>query len=252
VAQIQTGVGEANAAYCLIRKHEYVLTPEERVRQALLWFLTAGASSAANWMEQLRIEVEYCSLDVVAYYAGITDNRFRPNVATVVFETKRLEVSVGEDDSTENQIRRYMVRERCRFGLMFTCRQAIWVELIGNFTAPEWRRCQINDLSEVECRINRATHEMSEHASKWVAFFRYAAEGDFDSFRALVALFGQDLGLTFVLSIRSNGQIGSLRAFRVRVRDSDLVDFYVRSAAGKRPVSLKREDFHSLRSVEPL
>ena len=55
---VEHGTGSDLLVRCPVRKGLYFLTPEERVRQALVWFLLKGANGAPAWRKQLRFEVE--------------------------------------------------------------------------------------------------------------------------------------------------------------------------------------------------
>jgi hypothetical protein len=250
---VEPGAGGSDVVYCPVRQRSYVLTPEERVRQALVWFLIDGAESSLAWRQRLRFEVEYCSLDVSAFHAGgAVEPRFCPNIPVAIFETKRVERESDDDAVTEEQLKRYMIREHCRSGFIFNARQAAWMTLIGDFTAPIWAKFSISDLMELETRITQAAEEVAVHVAQCEKLFVLAVGGDFESLRVLVGLFGWEGALTFFLSIRSGGQIGLVRAFRLKSPCPELVTYHTRGAGGKRRQELTRKGFHSLRSVEPL
>ena len=114
---------EPGVVFCPLRRGHYSLTPEECVRQALVWFLVEGAASAPMWRNRLRFLVERCSLDVSAFHSrGQGEARFLPHMPVVIFETKRIERDSDDDVGTDTQLQGYMIRERCRSGFIFNGR----------------------------------------------------------------------------------------------------------------------------------
>jgi hypothetical protein len=67
---VEQSAGTDILVRCPVRQRLFRLTPEERVRQALIWFLTEGGNRAAILSKHLRFGVEESSLDVAGYYAG--------------------------------------------------------------------------------------------------------------------------------------------------------------------------------------
>ena len=96
---------------CPVRRGLYFLTPEERVRQAFIWFLLNGASNAGVWRERLRFEVEQRSLDVAAFLTReAAEDRFVINIPVLIVETKRPERELTDDVEIEARLFR---RLRC-------------------------------------------------------------------------------------------------------------------------------------------
>jgi hypothetical protein len=250
---VEAGSGGGQLVHCPIRQGNYVLTPEEHVRQALIWFLTQGAQSASAWGERLLWLVERSSLDVSAYHLPKSvESRFAPPLPVVIFETKRIERDSDNDAATDAQLQGYMVRERCRSGFIFNGRQAAWLSLGGEFIAPFWEKTAITDLSEAESRITHAADVVSKYASECEIAFALAAGGNFDAFVTIVAAFGSNAGLTFSLSVRTGGGIGPARAFSLKVTAPGVVTYRVRGAGVKHRLELTKEGFHGLRAIEPL
>ena len=250
---VEAGSSGGQLVFCPIRRGNYVLTPEEHVRQALIWFLTQGAGRALSWGTRLSWLVERCSLDVSAYHLPESaESRFSPPLPVVIFETKRIERDSDDDAATDVQLQGYMVRERCRSGFIFNGRQAAWLTLGGEFTAPSWTKTAIADLSEAESRITLAADVVSAYASECKAAFALAAGGDFDALVSLVTAFGSSAGLTFSLSVRTSGSISPARAFILKVTSPGLVTYRVRGAGVKHRLELTKEVFHGLRAIEPL
>jgi hypothetical protein len=235
---------------CPVRHGLYFLTPEERVRQALIWFLIQRASNIGGWREKLRFEVEQRSLDVAAFLApGAADDQFALSIPVLIVETKRLERDLTDDAETEDQLKTYMLRERCRSGLMFNARQATWLSSQDEFRKGRWSKDRLSDLSEVEQRLHQATAEATVKALNCKNCVARAAAGDFDSLIHLLALMGNDYRLTFTLSIRSRGNLGSVQAFGVRKLDADKVSYLVRGVISRNRQQLMRQDFHSLLAI---
>src|SRR5262249_44359475 len=102
-----------------------------------------------------------------------------------------------------------------------------------------------------EERIERASLEANTYLLDCQQAFTAAARGDFDSLRRLVSLFGADASLTFRLSIRAKGSLGSVQAFTLRSDGPDLVSFRTRGVVCRNRQQLSRNDFHSLLAVSP-
>lgn len=247
---IEPGPGTDVLVWCRIRQRFYRLTPEERVRQGLIWFLTEGGNRASVLKAYLRIEVEERSLDVAGFSAGdALDERFCPNVTVVIIETKRRERDLAGD---VEQLKTYMLRERCRAGLLFNARQAFWLSMVDEFSQPEWTTDFLTDLCEAEERIERVSVEANTHLADCRTVFTAATGGDFDSLSHLVSLFGVDLSLTFVLSVRARDSLSSVQAFGMRVAGPNLITYRTRGVVSRHRQQLSRQDFHALVTVRPL
>jgi len=250
---VEYGVAGDLLVRCPVRQSFYSLTPEEHVRQALIWFLLEGANGAVGWRKRLRVEVEQRSVDVAAFLTGdASDQNFSPNLSVLMVETKREERESMDDPKVEEQLRTYMLRERCRAGLIFNAQQVAWLSLSGSFTQPYWVKDRLRDMCDVENRIEQAMAEATTHTLDCERTFRAAAAGDFDSLFRLVSLFGTDSGLTFVLSIRSRRSINLVSAVCLRILGSDVVTYWARGVASRKPQRLSKQDFHSLVAVRPL
>jgi hypothetical protein len=234
---------------CAVRECTVSLTPEEQVRQALVWFLKTGGHRAAVLSERLRIGVEERSLDVAGFASGSgIDARFAPSITVVVFETKREETEIRDG---VDQLAGYMRRERCRAGMLFNARQAAWATLDAD--SPN-RRLEIEhlaDLREAEERIHDAAVAASEFVRTCRGHFIAARDGNFDSLARLVVRFGSDASLTFSISIRAKGSLSLVGAFNLSVISADEIGYWIKGMATKRKRVLTRTEFHSLRSLLP-
>lgn len=247
---VETGDGGTGFVRCLVRGRMLCLTSEEQVRQALIWFLTAGGNGAAAMSEYIRIGVEERSLDVAGFAAGEgIDARFAPSVTAVILEIKRREAELA---GHVNQLDGYMRRERCRAGLLFNGRQATWATLNGDFANPQLALEPLTDLREAEERIHAVAVQTSNYLRGCREHFITARGGDFDSLAHLVSLFGGDASLTFSLSIQSKGSLRLLGAFNLSVISNREIGYWLKGMPTKRKQILTREGFHSLRSVLPM
>jgi hypothetical protein len=232
---------------CLVRRRVLVLTPEERVRQALIWFLTVGGRRAAGLSQHLRIGVEERSLDVAGYAAGEgIDARFAPSVTAVILETKRSEEEIANHVS---QLEGYMRRERCSTGLLFNGRQAIWATLNGDSTTSLFSLQPLDDLHDLEERIYFAAETSSGFLKACRDQFVAAQSGNFDSLAQLVSVFGGDASLTFSLAVQSKGSLGLVAAFNMSVVSDHEIGYWIKGMPTKRKLILPRDRFHSLRSL---
>ncbi|MFI5394694.1 MAG: hypothetical protein ACHQ9S_04105 [Candidatus Binatia bacterium] len=233
-----------------MRQRPFRLTPEERVRQALVWFLREGCSRAAVLREYVRFGVEESSLDVAAFSAcDALDKRFRPRVTVVIAETKRMEEELAHH---VGQLKTYLLRERCRAGLLFNGRQATWLSLAGEFEQPQWTAEPLADLQIAEERIEQASMHADAYLADAQRAFKAAVGGDFDALAKLVSLFGSDLGLTFDLSIRSKGSLGRVHAFSVKADAANLLTYRDRGVTSRHRQRLSPADFHSLVELRPV
>jgi len=250
---VEPGKGSDLLIKCPVRRRLYFLTPEERVRQALIWFLIDGASNAGGWRKRLRFEVEQRSLDVAAFLATeSTDDRFVFNIPVLIVETKRQERELTGDVEIEEQLKTYLIRERCRAGLIFNARQAVWLSLYGEFTQGCWTKDPLFELREAEERLQQATEDATNMALDYKNASTLAAAGDFDSLLRLISLIGNDSRLTLTLSIRFRGNLSSVQAFGIRMFDTDNINYRTRGVVSRNRQQLTRQDFHSLLAVRPL
>jgi hypothetical protein len=249
---VEPGKGTDLLIRCPIRRALYFLTPEERVRQALIWFLVEGSSNASGWRERLRFEVEQRSLDVAAFLASESaGDRFAFNIPVLIVETKRQERELLELD-VEDQLKTYMIRERCRAGLIFNARQAIWLSLYGEFTQGFLRKNRLFDLREVEERLQQATGDATIMALDYKKASGLAAAGDFNSLLRLIPLIGSDSRQTFAFSIRARGNLSSVQAFGIKMVDANNISYRTRGVVTRNRQHLARQDFHSLLAVRSM
>ena len=245
----EDGAGAEVFVRCPVRGRLFRLTPEERVRQALIWFLYEGSYRSASLREHVRFAVEERSIDVRGFFAGeVLDENFRPGVTVAVLETKRLEEEVKNHSE---QLKKYLLRDRCRSGLLFNGRQAIWMNLDGDFTNPKWESELLTDLSQAEAKIEQAGNEMTAHMRNCRELYMKAAAGNFDAVKQLVTLFSVDLNLTFALSVRTRGSLGLVQACSLSVDDPNLITYRTRGVVSKNRQQLSRDCFHSLIAVRP-
>ncbi len=234
---------------CPVRRRLYRLTPEERVRQALIWFLREGADQAVALNQHVRIGVEERSLDAAAFFAGEPlDSHFRPRVTVVIFETKSSERDLADD---VERLKTYMLRERCRSGLLFNGRQALWASLIGEFVRPEWATQWLTDMRQAEERIWQASLEARAYLLDCRASFDRARAGDFNALSRLASLFGRDRSLCFTLSLRTSGSLRRVQAVAPQAVGPDLVNYWAYGVASRKRQEMYSKDFHSLISLLP-
>jgi hypothetical protein len=247
---IERGKGSDLLIRCPARCGLYFLTPEERVRQALIWFLIDGASNAGAWRKRLRFEVEQRSLDVAAFLAPeSTDDRFVFNIPVLIVETKRQERELTGDVEIEEQLKTYMIRERCQAGLIFNARQAVWLSLYDEIGRGCWTRYPLSDLREAEERLQKATEDATNTALEYRNASTLAAAGDFDSLLRLIYLIGKDSRPTLTLSIRFQGNLSSAQAFGIQMFDTDNINYRTRGVVSRNRQQLTRQNFHSLLAV---
>jgi hypothetical protein len=231
----------------------YPLTPEERVRQALVWFLVERSRLKKWWNTELRLEVERSSYDVAAFFLseGYT-GRLVLKLPIVIVETKRPEINLLSDVDVEEQLRTYMRRGRCRNGFLFNTRQAAWVCERLDGSRPVWSTVRILDLTELEQELQNAMQAVACKVRDVRAAFGAAAGGDFDAMMRLVSLMGSDSRLNFTLSIRYRGGLSAVQAFNVCALDSEELTYRQRGVLSSHRQHVVRRDFHSIVSLHPI
>lgn len=231
---------------CPVRRDVYILTPEERVRQALIWFLVEGSRAATDWKTSVCLEVEKRSIDIALYVSDkMMGVQFRPRIPVLIIETKRPESSLMEH---VGQLRDYMLRERCCSGLLFNSRDAVWLAQSGD----ELTKKHLDDMHDIEARIGLSAAAAVARAAVHVSEFATASAGDFDALVSLVHAFGRDAGLTFDLSLRSKHSLGRVQAFSLQSAGKDTVTYRARNISTRNRQQFSRADFHALVSVLPL
>ncbi len=235
---------------CPVRERLYRITPEERVRQGLIWFLREGCRRAAGLQEYIRLEVEERSMDMAGFAnSNVLDDRFRPIVTVAILETKREEEDLA---GHVGQLQTYMQRDRCRCGLLFNGRAAWWLTLGGDFSDPQWAVEVLTDLSQAEDRIEQAGQATHTHLVHCRSLFNGAASGNFPALVAIASVFVEDASLTYYLSIRGHKSIGLVQACSVRVDGPNLITYRVRGVTSRKRQELSADGFHALVSVRPL
>jgi hypothetical protein len=204
-----------------------------------------------GWRTLLRFEVEQKSIDVAIFLAASSnDDRFVFNIPVLIIETKRPEVELTED--VDEQLKTYMKRERCRAGLSFNAREAVWLSVRGEFTLGCWDRERMSDLQDVEHRIKQATRTAMITSLNYKNASTSAAAGDYDLLLNLISIIGQDSRLTFTLSIRIRGNLSSVQAFAIRRVNTDDISYWTRGVVSKKRQMIGRHEFHSLIAVRPV
>ncbi len=235
---------------CPIRNRRVFLTPEERVRQALIWFLLKRARNTEKWRNYIRLEVEQRSLDIGLYLRiNPQDDRFQFRVPILVGETKRLERDIVVDPAAEMQTKSYMQRERCRNGVIFNSRQSVWLSVADDFGESRWKRVAISELENLEARLNSAVLEAKSLIAEYEDVSSRAARGDFESLRHLVVLLRGDAWVTLTLSIIQRNALSAVRAFSVQAPDSETITYRTRGVVSRNRQRLDRKEFHSLVGV---
>jgi hypothetical protein len=156
------------------------------------------------------------------------------------------------DPAVEEQLRCYMTRERCRAGLMFNGREAMWLSAEGGYSPDCWNREALSDLSEMEERLQDATAQTALHAVNCHEIFRQASAGDLDACCSLVSLVGSDTRLTFVLSLWTRGHLSRVQAFGLRTDRDGMITYRTRGVVTRTRQEFARRNFHSLLALLPL
>lgn len=255
VAQLEVVADDAGNEFltCLSRGFLVPLTPEEGVRQSLLWFLLNRSDSASQWTQQLCLKAEHRQLDVVAYFSGgDLPGRFTPRLPVAVFETKRIEENTGPSSIWLDQLQDYLLRDHCSEGLLFNGHDATWVKLKGDRASRAWESNQLTDLRDLDRLFLSALNDARSRHERLRKEFLAASEGDFEALRLLVVGLGHDTGLTFAISLRTGQSMRAVQACQLRFRDSGSIVYRERFVLSRQPCKIDPEDFHRLLSITPL
>jgi hypothetical protein len=254
-APIETELDETGGLYlrCRRRRIRIANSPEELVRQALLWFLSTRSNRSDFWGKATELLVEHRQMDVAAYYtAGNLGSRFIPNLPVFIAETKRPEVTLELGDEFLGQLRGYMHRDRCDAGFYFNGEQVVWIAQNSSEGAVTVNPEMLGDFLELEERIDRALAETEFRIRTLEQAFLSAYRGNFDALRSIARTIGMDTGLNFTLAVGRGEEPTLFQAFNLRERGETAVAFRERAVLSRDALTVKASDFRSLLSVRPL
>jgi len=160
---------------CLIRGRTIVLTPEEEVRQSVLfYFLKYSSIDVKNFI----IRVEHQNLDI-AFYLKFPDENFQPSQnPIIIFELKRDETNIEEH---QLQLITYMNRFNCDHGVLTDSNQIIYIN------RSNLNPIKFDSITELEKLIAQFPLYLEQDLQD----FYQANNGNFSCFKKLAEKYGR-------------------------------------------------------------
>ena len=220
---------------CLIREKEIILTgrPEEKVRQALLYFLVQQSGLFPNIV---NVQVEYNDLDI-AIYKAIENHDFQPfQPPLMIIEVKREEENLLNH---ENQIRRYLKESCSKMGLLFNCNQIIAYQKEDSGFTRKYLDC----ITDIPPLIWQSCNQQKSDISK----FEKAKKGSWDSFIYLIDKYGKRSTNKILFKLESMPEplVGCFFSYSENNVYYDVYGIYSR----KQKLFFKERDFERLVSI---
>lgn len=232
--------GNMTKLLCLVREVSVRSTPEEMVRQSLLYFLVNNCQELM--MEKIVIDVERGDIDIACQIIPFRDD-FSPVLPPIlIIETKKRDIAQLDTIVNENQLKFYLERKDCIIGILFNCTSMYCYRKEGD----TYIKNELTNLSELEYIISTEWETFYDVLSNHYEWVIKAQVGDFVSFRKLVELYGRRSTITFVYE-RNNIKI-STSGFLFDFQD-DIVLFKMRGTFTKKKLSFSKDNFCYLISI---
>ena len=223
---------------CFIRKISLQLTPEEKVRQAFLWFLCYNSKYSKSWRDEILISVERFDIDI-SLSLKLNVEGFESTTIFLIVEIK-----ISNDLDIENQLRKYVLLKNCGDCLLFYTSSAIYFK--WDFKTQRFSRTVINDCSEIDDLINTLANSNRKIINKNLDLFDKAKKGDYESFKNLVEIYGSRCTIKF--EFERDKELYLVRGFLFKIIGGDI--FYkVRGILTKKKQKIIKENFRELVSI---
>lgn len=224
--------------FCFIRKIYLQLTPEEKVRQAFLWFLCYGSKYSKSWRNKFLIRVERSDIDI-SLSLKLNVEGFESIPLFLIVEIK-----VFNDSYIEKQLCKYVSRKNCWDCLFFYASSAIYLK--WNFKTQRFSRTVLNDFSEIDDLINTLANSNREIMNRHIDLFDKAKMGDYESFKNLVEMYG--IKCTMKFKFERDKKSYQVIGFLFKINGDDI--FYnVRGIYTKKKQRIIKENFRGLVSI---
>ena len=177
---------------CLCRGVEILISnkPEEKVRQALLYFLI---NKSSLFPDLIDIKVEYNHLDL-AIYKKINNDDFNPiQYPSVIIEVKREEENLLNH---QNQLHGYLREQRSSVGILFNGHNVI---VIDKLNESDFKKSHLDSMEDIPSIIVRGLHQERQNLSE----FESARNGSLDSFISLAKKYGKYGTHKFVFALKN-------------------------------------------------
>ena len=198
--------------FCFIRKIYLRLTPEEKVRQAFLWFLCYGSQYSKSWRNEFLISVERFDIDI-SLSLKLNVEGFESISLFLIVENK-----VSNDLDIENQLRKYVLRKKCGDCLLFSASSATYLK--WDFRTQRFSRTVLNEFSEIDDLINTLANSNREKININIDLFEKAKMGDYESFKNLVDIYGSECTIKF--EFERDKELYQVRGFLFNIIGDDI------------------------------
>lgn len=224
--------------FCFIREIYLRLTPEEKVRQAFLWFLCYGSQYSERWRDKFLISVERFDIDI-SLSLKLNVEGFESLTLFMIIEIK----TFNESD-IEKQLRKYVLRKKCGDCLLFYASSAIYLK--WDFKTQRFSRTVLNDFSEIDDLINTLANSNREIMNRHIDLFENAKMGEYESFKNLVEIYGSRCTIKF--EFERDNELYQVRGFLFNIKGNDI--FYkVRGIFTKKKQQIIKQNFRGLVSI---
>jgi len=221
---------------CLYRSVEILISnkPEEKVRQALLYFLINRSSLFPDLID---IKVEYNHLDIAIYKKSSNDD-FNPiQYPSVIIEIKREEENLLNH---QNQLQRYLREMRSSIGILFNGREVI---VINKLSESDFQKSYLDSMEDIPSVILEGLRQERQNLSE----FESARDGNIDSFISLAKRYGKYGTHKFVFALKNKPVLISGCFFR-HDQDEIYYDVYGKYSR-KKSFSFNHSEFSKLISI---
>lgn len=235
---------EQDRIFCPIRGGNFLVRPEELIRQSLVSFLT---NSCAEYPSVIDIVVEHECMDI-ALYLNFTDDIFTPNVPPIlIIETKRSDIYFLDTDENKNQLIGYLNLKKCETGILFNGNSAFVYERIKE----DYSKKEIFDFSEILELIRKRAEKQRYEIDSQQQHFIKAIEGSFDSFQELIKIHGLNANSTITFLYQRNKQLLQASGFLFKNEGNEIL-FRNRGFYNKGRLSITKQEFRRLVSIKKL
>ena len=227
---------------CFVRNEYFQLTPEERVRQAFLWFLLHGSIHSEKWCKQIAVNVEQADIDITLSINSSIKG-FNIKVPLLLIETKRDNYPFIENPNAEEQLRKYLLRRNCKDGILFNGGSLFYVQCDHSLKTQS---NELHDLSELDTLLETLLRGSQVQLFRNEQLFKEAQRGNYLAFKELAVCYGRRH--TFKIEYEKEGKLYRERGFLFSEKNDALL-YKVRGVATKRKQQLVKKDFRELVSI---
>lgn len=217
-------------------------TPEEIVRQSLLWFLINGSQYCNDWKDKLIIAVERFNIDISLSLNPDIDG-FETNSIFLIIEIKNKKINLDDQD-IEIQIRKYISRKNCTDCILFNAISMTYLQF--EMTTQSFKKIYFNDLSEFDNLINKLIESHEDLLNRQIELFNKARNGDFESFKKLIGMYGTRCTIEF--EFEKDFTPYRHHAFLFKI-EGDSIQYNIRGIPTKKKQIIDKKKFRKIISI---